>query len=202
MDSCSGAGMTVGASSCPRSLSSWKRGAGTQRGEWGGASHAPQGWIPAGGRNDGWGVVPADAGTQRGEWGRNGCSGRGLRDADIAPHDHPCEGGVRPYIHRSWPLPSVRGGSRFAPYIRGRTPVRGEPVEPCEREAGVGRTVRIRPVVPGELVLVETGSGYPEPRGLRRGPVRIPAFATIAVGRDARMPVTPSRPTCPTGTCG
>ena len=50
MDSCSGAGMTVGASSCPRSLSSWKRGAGTQRGEWGGASHAPQGWIPARGQ--------------------------------------------------------------------------------------------------------------------------------------------------------
>ena len=39
--------MTVGASSCPRSLSSWKRGAGTQRGEWGGASPASQGWIPA-----------------------------------------------------------------------------------------------------------------------------------------------------------
>ena len=60
MDSCSGAGMAVGASSCPRSLSSWKRGAGTQRGEWGGASHALQDGFLLGGRNDGWGaVVPA-----------------------------------------------------------------------------------------------------------------------------------------------
>ena len=118
--------------------------AGTQRGEWGGASPAPQGWIPAfagmtvgasscprkrvprggngagppprprdgfllGGRNDGWGVVvPAEAGTQRGEWGgglprvpgmdsclrRNGCY------KGVAAHalTTPAKAGV----YRSW----------------------------------------------------------------------------------------------------
>ena len=128
MDSCSGAGMTVGASSCPRSLSSWKRGRGYPEGGMGrGLPRAPGMDSCFEGRNDGGtsggngagpptcpsGWIPPSAGNVGGRGGY----------PDIAPHDHPWES-RGPLRSRAFDMLRANGGIG---------PARGEPVEPCER---------------------------------------------------------------------
>ena len=61
--------------------------------------------------------------------GRNGCGQSGA--SDIAPHDHPCES--RGPL-RSWPFDMLRANGKIRPSSWLAPPVRGEPVEPCERE--------------------------------------------------------------------
>ena len=110
----------------------------------------------------------------------------------VHPPDHPC-------VHPRPPLRKqgstvggehtpVQARSTSVGAVREGRPVRGEPVEPCEREGARayieeggdgfllgGRNDGWGVVVPAKLVLVETGSGYPE-GGMGRGLPRAPGM--------------------------
>ena len=125
------AGMTVVASSCPRKrVPRGGNGAG-RRGEWGGVSPASQGWIPA---FAGMTVVASSCPRKRvPRWGNGAGS-------------HASQGWIPAFAGMT-----VGGSPARAP----PTPVRGEPVEPCERAqrgdrrlpATLGRASARRPVL-------------------------------------------------------
>ncbi len=167
LDSCSGAGMTVGRrrarGACPRG-----NGERVPRGGNGaGPPMRPRDGFLLGGRNDGWGRRARGSGYPEGGMGRglpcapgmdscfrrNGCGQR--RDTDIAPHDHPCEG--RGPL-RSLPFDKLRVNGKIRPVRGFPPPVRGELVEPCERAKGALRQAQgERSVGPVRGELVEPG---------------------------------------------